>query len=142
MSEPEERLIKAMTQGWPERVDPDALKDTASHRRRWKAQGVALVGRGVLEAALKHLKRAGHNRRGEAHKVYPAVGEWGIEYDVLPCNFGLLPPGVSRRSFSAKEDVRLEAASIKECICGYNDTVAALERALQPGIKALPHRLS
>lgn len=76
---------------------------------------------------VKHLKRAGHNRLGEAHKVYPAIGEWGIEYDVLPCNFGLLPPGVSRRSYSAKEDVRLEAASIKECICGYNDVIILFE---------------
>ena len=94
-------------------------------------------GRGVLEEALKHLKRAGHNRLGEAHKVYPEPGTWDIEYDVLPCTFGLLPPGVSRRDYSTKEDVRLAVAAIKECTCGYNDTVAALERALSPGIKAL-----
>ena len=85
-----------------------------------------LLSRSVAEQVLAHLKRAGHDRLGQAHKVYPEPGTWSIEYDILPCDFGLLPPNVRRRSFSAKEDERIDAASIKECTCGYNAALAFL----------------
>ena len=48
--------------------------------------------------------------------------------DVMPCDYGLLPNGVSRRSFSAKENERIEKASIKECTCGYKDICEDLEK--------------
>jgi len=34
---------------------------------------------------LKHLKRAGHDRLGEFHTVYPKPGAWDIEMDKPGC---------------------------------------------------------
>lgn len=118
-----------MTQGFPERADPDALKDTRSHQRRWKAQGVALVKRGVLENALEHLKRTDHERLGKWHKVYPHPGEWDIVQDEPGCGYGLwFRPDGKMQSDCDGPDLREEC---KECICGFNDAVAALEEVLK-----------
>ena len=80
---------------------------------------------------FEHLKRAGHDRLGKSHMVYPEPGTWSFEIDIPGCVYGLLPPGVSRRSFSTKEDERIEKASIKDCVCGYNTAVDTLKTIIK-----------
>ena len=45
------------------------------------------------------------------------------------CMYGLLPSGIHRQTFTPKEDMRLEAASIKECACGLLAAIATPEEA-------------
>ena len=60
-------------------------------------------------------------------KAQEALKKYGIHENL--CRYGLLPQGIHRQSFSAKEDGRMERAAIKECSCGllaaYVDAEAA-----------------
>ena len=52
-----------------------------------------------------------------AERLRKALGKYG-NHDLF-CRYGLLPAGVrGRRSFSAKENERLEREVTKECACG------------------------
>ena len=94
------------------------------------------IAREAAEQVLKHLRRAGHDRLGESHVVYPSPGTWSIETDVPGCDYGLLQNGVrGRRSFSARENERIEQGKVKECTCGYLAAIAMLEEASEEHAK-------
>ena len=78
-----------------------------------------------VKEILKHLLRAGHDRRGESHVVHPKPGMWDIEIDEPGCEWGLwLVDGIA---LIDEEDA--PRTQCPECTCGYSDVL----NIFQPG---------
>ncbi len=77
------------------------------------------------EQVLKHLLRAGHDRKGEVHVVYPETGKWDIEIDKPGCDWGLWL--VDDIALIDEDDV--PRTQCNECTCGYSDVL----NIFQPG---------